>query len=140
MSAFRFSIPIEPRYSDLDPQWHVNNVRYLAYLEHARLTYLIQLGLWDGVDFNRLGVIVADVHVAYLAPITLGQKVRLEMRTVKIGNKSLTFEYRLVDEASGRQLATAETIMVAFDYDTQKSIPVPAGWRAKIAAFEGTEF
>ena len=26
-------------------------------------------------------MIVADVHVAYLAPITLGQKVRLGMRT-----------------------------------------------------------
>jgi acyl-CoA thioester hydrolase len=140
MPTFRFSIPIEARYSDLDPQWHVNNVRYLAYLEHARLTYLVQLGLWDGVDFNRLGLIVADIHIAYLLPMLLWQKTRLEMCTAKIGNKSLTFEYRLVDEANGQLLATAESVMVAFDYNTQQSIPVPAGWRAKISAFEGVEF
>jgi acyl-CoA thioester hydrolase len=140
MPEYRFHIPIEARYADLDPQWHVNNVRYLSYLEHARLTYLVQLGLWDGLDFNRLGVIVADIHIAYLAPMTLWQKTRLEMRTAKIGNKSLTFEYRLVDEASGGPLATAESVMVAFDYNTQQSIPVPADWRAKISAFEGFEF
>ena len=140
MPAYRFHIPIEVRYADLDPQWHVNNVRYLAYLEHARLTYLVQLGLWDGVDFNRLGLIVADIHIAYLAPMLLWQKVRLEMRVAKIGNKSLTFEYRLVDEANGEPLATAESIMVAFDYNSQKSIPVPADWREKISAFEGVAF
>jgi acyl-CoA thioester hydrolase len=140
MPEFRFHIPIEPRYADLDPQWHVNNVRYLAYLEHARLTYLVQLGLWDGVDFNRLGLIVADIHIAYLAPMLLWQKVRLEMRTAKIGNKSLTFEYRLLDESTGQLLATAESVMVAFDYNTQKSIPVPPEWRAKICAFEAADF
>jgi acyl-CoA thioester hydrolase len=140
MLEYRFHIPIEARYADLDPQWHVNNVRYLAYLEHARLTYLVQLGLWDGLDFNRLGLIVADIHIAYLAPMLLWQKTRLEMRTAKIGNKSLTFEYRLVDEASGDALATAESVMVAFDYNSQQSIPVPADWRAKISAFEGSEF
>lgn len=140
MPAYRFHIPIEVRYADLDPQWHVNNVRYLAYLEHARLTYLVQLGLWDGVDFNRLGLIVADIHIAYIAPMLLWQKVRLEMRVAKIGNKSLTFEYRLVDETNGEPLATAESVMVAFDYNTQKSIPVPADWREKISAFEGVAF
>lgn len=140
MPAYRFHIPIEVRYADLDPQWHVNNVRYLAYLEHARLTYLVQLGLWDGVDFNRLGLIVADIHIAYIAPMLLWQKVRLEMRVAKIGNKSLTFEYRLVDETNGEILATAESVMVAFDYNTQKSIPVPADWREKISAFEGVAF
>ena len=140
MPAYRFQIPIEVRYADLDPQWHVNNVRYLAYLEHARLTYLVQLGLWDGVDFNRLGLIVADIHIAYIAPMLLWQKVRLEMRVAKIGNKSLTFEYRLVDETNDELLATAESVMVAFDYNTQKSIPVPADWREKISAFEGVAF
>jgi acyl-CoA thioester hydrolase len=140
MPAYRFHIPIEVRYADLDPQWHVNNVRYLAYLEHARLTYLVQLGLWDGVDFNRLGLIVADIHIAYIAPMLLWQKVSLEMRVAKIGNKSLTFEYRLVDETNGELLATAESVMVAFDYNAQKSIPVPADWREKISAFEGVAF
>ena len=37
MADFRFYHPIEVRYGDLDPQGHVNNARYLTYLEQARI-------------------------------------------------------------------------------------------------------
>lgn len=140
MINFNFSIPIEPRYGDLDPQWHVNNVRYLAYLEQARLTYLVRLGLWDGKDFNKLGLIVADIHIAYVAPLELWQPATLEMRTDRIGTKSLTFVYRLTDAATGTLIANADSVMVAYDYNTQKSVRVPDDWRAKIAAFEHRSF
>ena len=46
------------------------------------------------------------MHIAYLAPVTLWQKIRLEMRVTRIGTKSLTFEYQIVDEASGEAVAT----------------------------------
>ena len=98
MSEFRFHLPIEVRYGDLDPQWHVNNARYLTFLEQGRMEYLRALGLWDGEDFFNLGLIVADVHIAYLAPMFLGQKVRLDLRVSKMGRKSLVIEYRLVDD------------------------------------------
>lgn len=137
MADFHFSIPIEARYGDLDPQWHVNNSRFLTFMEQARMAYLVHLGLWDGVDFNRLGLIVADVHAAYLAPMMLWQPVRMEIRAAKLGNKSLTFEYRLVDTAQGKILFTAETVMVAYDYDAHASMPVPALWRERISAFDG---
>lgn len=140
MPDFNFHILIEARYSDLDPQWHVNNVRYLTFMEQARLQYLLQLGLWDGQDFNRLGMIVADIHIAYVAPMLFGKSARLGLRVVKMGNKSFVFEYQLKDEASGDLLAKAESVMVAYDYAGQSSMPIPADWRAKISAFEGREF
>lgn len=140
MPDFRFHILVEARYSDLDPQWHVNNVRYLTFMEQARLKYLRQLGLWDGQDFNRLGMIVADIHIAYIAPILFEQTVRLELRVVKMGNKSFNFEYQFADEASGKLLAKAESVMVAYDYAGQCSIPIPPDWRAKISIFEGRDF
>ena len=137
MPEFRFHIPIEVRYGDLDPQWHVNNARYLSFLEQARMSYLVQLGLWDGQDFNRLGLIVADIHISYLAPMLIFHKYRLDQRVARLGNKSLIFEYQLVDEASGERMATAEAVMVAYDYDSHSSIPVPDAWRRKISEFEG---
>jgi acyl-CoA thioester hydrolase len=137
MANFRFILPLEVRYADLDPQWHVNNTRYLTFLEQGRMAYLVRLGLWDGVDFNQLGMIVADVHIAYLAPVTLWQKIRLEMRVTRIGTKSMAFEYQIVDDASGEAVARAESAMVAYDYEGHTSIPVPEDWRQKIAAFEG---
>lgn len=138
MSDFHFYLPIQIRYADLDPQWHVNNTRTLVFIEQARFDYLRHLNLWDGVDFFDLGLIVADVHMAYLAPIELEQKIRVGARVSRIGTKSLTFEYRVEEEATGKVLATAETVMVAYDYHRHTSIPVPADWRQKITTFEGT--
>ena len=60
MSTFHFIYPIQIRYGDLDPQWHVNNARFVTYLEQSRFAYLVELGLFDGKGFFDLGLIVAD--------------------------------------------------------------------------------
>lgn len=137
MSKFRFYYPIQIRYSDLDPQWHVNNTSFLKYLEQTRLAYLIELGLFDGVSFFDINLILADTHIAYLKPITLATKIRVGMRVVHIGTKSMRLEYRIEEKETGKVFARAETIHVAYDYRTKKSMPVPATWREKIAAYEG---
>ena len=137
MDLYRFVCPIQVRYGDLDPQGHVNNARILTYIEQARITYLQTLALWDGGSFLDLGLIVADVHVSYLAPITLKQSVEVGMRVSRLGNKSLTFEYQVEDAESHVALARGETVMVAYDYHQHASIPVPQGWREAIAGYEG---
>jgi acyl-CoA thioester hydrolase len=137
MSEFKFYYPLQIRYGDLDPQWHVNNAYTVIYIETARLNYIMAVGLFDGQSFFDLGLIVADVHVAYLAPIKLTQKIRVGVRVAKIGNKSLTFDYQIEDETDGSVLTRAETVMVCFDYHKQESKLVPDEWRTKISAFEG---
>lgn len=140
MTDYKFYQPIQVRYGDLDPQWHVNNTRTAVFIEQARFSYLMELGLFDGKSFFDLGLIVADMHIVYQAPILLGQSVRVGVRVAHIGNKSLKFEYQVEDAESGKVLTTAETVMVAYDYHAHQSIPVSSEWRAKISAFEGRNF
>ena len=140
MKTFNYSVPIDVRYGDLDPQWHVNNSRFLTFLEHARLSYLIHLELFDGQNFFDFNLIVADIHITYLAPIQLKQKVSVYIRCERIGNKSLTFVYEIRNEETQQVLSTAETIMVTYDYHQQKSIIVPDEWRKAISELEGVEF
>jgi acyl-CoA thioester hydrolase len=140
MPEFRFHAPIEVRYNDIDAQGHVNNARYLTYLETARTGYLRHLGLWDGRSFMDIGTIVGDIHIRYLAPVDLTQQIQVDMSIVKIGNKSFTIAYQIVDTITGSVKATAESIMIAFDYHLQSSVPVSAVWREKIGAFEGQDF
>lgn len=127
------------RYGDLDPQWHVNNSRALTFIEQARFDYLRKLELWDGQDFFKIGLIVADVHVAYLAPMYLGQSIEVRLRVARMGNKSLTFEYEMVDVQTEEVLTRADTIMVSYDYVQKTSMPIPDAWRKAIGAFEGME-
>ena len=140
MKTFNYSVPIDVRYGDLDPQWHVNNARFLTFLEHARLSYLMHLGLFDGVNFFDFHTIVADIHISYLAPIQLQQNVAVHIRCDRIGTKSLTFVYEIRDEDTQQVLATAETILVAYDYHQQKSTVVSDTWRKAISELEGIDF
>lgn len=136
MNDYKFFSPIQVRYGDLDPQWHVNNAHTVTFIETARFEYIQAVGLFDGQSFLDLSLIVADVHVVYLAPIKLGQKIRVGVRVAKIGTKSLTLEYQIEDEETGSVLTKAETVMVCFDYHKHASKPVPDEWREKIAVFE----
>lgn len=136
MTDFHFTYPIDIRYSDIDAQWHVNNTRYATYIESARLAYLKHLGLWDEKSFLNLGVIVADVHIAYRKPLFLGQNAEVRTRIAKIGTKSLQFEFQIIDVGSGEVCATAETINVAYDFRRETSIAVPELWRERISEHE----
>lgn len=137
MAAFNFYHPIEVRYGDLDPQGHLNNAKYLTYLEQARIAYIKRLGLWPGGSFLEIGIILADARLTFQRPVLFGQPVRVGVRVTRLGRKSLTMAYSLEDSGSGEALATGETVLVAYDYHTEETIPIPEAWRQAISQFEG---
>jgi acyl-CoA thioester hydrolase len=137
MSLFGFYHPIEVRYGDLDPQGHVNNASYLTFIEQARIAYIRHLGLWPGDSFLNIGVIVADVHLTFRAPILFGEDLQVGVRVTRLGNKSLTMEHVVEEAAAHTEFATASTVLVAYDYHAHQTILIPAEWRQVIARFEG---
>lgn len=140
MPDYKFTHPIEIRYGDLDPQGHLNNARYLTYFEQARIYYFAQLGLFNiGQSFMDIGVIMADVHLTYHAPVHFGTPINIGVRTSRLGNKSMTVEQAVNETASGKQLSSGEVVLVAYDYYKEVTIPIPADWRKVISEFEGLE-
>jgi acyl-CoA thioester hydrolase len=138
MTDFNFYHPIEVRYGDLDPQGHLNNAKYVTFFEQARIQYIRHLGLYtEGQSFMEIGVILADVHVAYRKPVEWGTPVKVGVRITKIGNKSMTVAQNVVHAQSGEVFAEGEVVMVAYDYHLGRSIPVPQEWREAVNRFEG---
>jgi acyl-CoA thioester hydrolase len=141
MADYHFHHPVEIRYGDLDPQGHVNNAKYLTYFEQARIAYMIDLGLFTkDQSFMEIGVILADVHIMYLAPVHFGEQVKVGVCATRIGNKSMTWEQNIIDASRGKELAKGEVVLVAYDYREAKTITIPRQWREKIKAFEQLEF
>ena len=137
MSEFRFHHPIEVRYGDLDPQGHLNNAKYLTYFEQARINYIQHLGLFSkGQSFSQIGIILANAHVFFKAAVQWGQQVRVGVRISRLGSKSMDMEYSMIDGETGEELATGSTVLVAYDYRTGQSTPIPDEWRETIARFE----
>jgi acyl-CoA thioester hydrolase len=138
MSGYHFYHPIEVRYGDLDPQGHVNNAKFLTYFEQARIEYWIQMGFFTkDQSFMEIGVIVADVHLIYLEPVYFGQNIKVGVRVVRLGNKSMTWEQNVVDADTDKELARGELVIVTYDYKVGKTISIPQEWRDKITQFEG---
>jgi len=131
---FRCSVSIPIRYADIDAQRHLNNVAYFAFMEHARVVYLREVGLWGGEDFQAIGMIVAEASCSYRAPARLGETVTVWIRVSHLGNKSFHFEYRLATERG--EIATGRTVQVCYDYAHQQSIPLPAEWREAMVSYE----
>jgi acyl-CoA thioester hydrolase len=125
MPDFRFYHPIEIRYGDLDPQGHVNNAKYLTYFEQARVYYLIQLGLFSkGQSFMDVGIIIADIHITFRTPVCYKDRIKVGVRTSKIGNKSMTMEQCVTNADTDEVFADGTVTLVAFDYREHKTIIV----------------
>ena len=137
MSNYHFYHPIEVRYGDLDPQGHVNNAKHLTYFEQARIAYKIKLGLFTkDQSFVEIGVILADIHITYFEPIYYGQNIKVGVHAARLGNKSMTWEQNIVDTDTGKELAKGKVILVTYDYQNEKPVPIPQEWREKISTFE----
>jgi acyl-CoA thioester hydrolase len=137
MAEYRYFHLIDVRYGDLDPQGHVNNAAFITYLEHARVSYIRELGLWDGKDFLKIGFILARIELDYKAPILITDKVEVGVRISRLGNKSLDMEYLIRDPKTDKTFGLGKTVQVAYDYNGKTTIPLPENWRSIIEDYEG---
>lgn len=131
---FRFSTKLKVRWRDLDSLGHVNNAVYLTYLEQARLHYMEAVGLsFDSRD--GAGMILAEITCTYRSPLLLGEQVTTWLRVSELRNSSFLFEYRMEGD-DGRLVATAQSVQVCYDYDAERSVPIPDAWRERLIDYE----
>ena len=137
MTDYHYYHLVEVRYGDLDPQGRVNNAKYLTYIEQGRVFYLRHLKLWEGSSFLDIGIIMADVHMTFKKAIQFGDPIRVGVRISRLGNKSMQSEYCIEDSRDGSIYATGASVLVAYDYRNERSVPIPEEWRRVIMEFEG---
>ncbi len=138
MEGFRYQLPMQVRFADLDVLGHLNNAKYLTYIEQARIVYVRDVCGWDG-DWTQLGMILARTEIDYKLPIAFEDQVKAYVRVSRLGGKSFDMEYLVTRQRDGGEeeiAATVKTIMVAYDYRQDTSIAVPDSWRERILAYE----
>lgn len=136
LKAFRFRKRVETRWSDMDEMHHVNNAVYLTYFEQARVYYFHEACQWD---WKNDGAILASANVNYIVPLRFPEAAFIYVRTAKIGTKSVELQYAIVrenEDGTKTLITVGSTVMVTFDYKTQKSIPVPDYIKERLLAYE----
>ncbi len=137
LSRFNIHFEYDVRFSDLDAMGHVNNARFLTYMETARVDYFLEVLDWSGkvADFN---LILARAEIDYRAPLHFPGRFSIYMGVTRIGSKSFDIEYLLIDSA-GVLCAEARTVQVAFDFQGGQTMLIPDEWRSRFRAFEGMQ-
>jgi acyl-CoA thioester hydrolase len=134
-AGWKHHIEVDVRFADVDMFDHVNNAKYLTYVESARVAYYTEVtGLTDPRTFNMT---VARAEIDFLAPAFYGQRLHVLSRASRIGTKSWTLEHEIRDAKSGETLARASTVNVYFHHETGKSHPLPSEIVEAIERFEG---
>jgi acyl-CoA thioester hydrolase len=135
---------VEVRLSDTDAMGHVNNARYLTYVEIARVGYYERVTgnpLPLGVHGAEEGMILAEIRVTYRNTAFYGETLTVESRVERIGRTSFTMLHRITAPESrygpARLVAIADSVLVSYDYKTERPIPVPDEWRSAMEAHEG---
>ncbi len=125
-----FTHTVQMRFSDTDSMGHVNNARFLTYLEDARIGFLTAIGA-DGEDFMGNGLIVARITIDYVRPILYnGDAVRVEAWVTRIGTKSFGVDYAILQGEN--TVANATSVLVAYDYAAGASRPLTEAERAAL--------
>lgn len=138
---YKISKDIEVRFSDVDALGHVNNAKFLGYMEDVRLEYMKHLfpELEYQKDFSIFPIILGDVYCRYISPAFLGETITVQTAVTQFGTKSFQMEYLLSDKQTKRQVATARTTMVMYDLKTAKTLVIPQDVKVRITAVEGRD-
>jgi acyl-CoA thioester hydrolase len=133
MDGYHYVQRREVEFRDVDTAEHVNNAVYLTYLETARIGYLRE-ALGDGFLY-QLSLILAHVTVDFRSPARFPETLEIGSRVPRVGTKSFAMDHE-VRGADGRLVLEASSVLVAYDYEADASMPVPEEWRRRLDAYE----
>lgn len=118
----RLVVPV--RFGDLDPLGHVNNVSFGSYVEEGRAA-LNRLAFPKTMrQEQRLRIVIADVHIAYLAEAHYPGEIEVLSGVGHIGRSSYRIDSALFQK--GQCIAVAESVLVNTRDQVPASLPQSA--------------
>ncbi|HJQ34434.1 MAG TPA: thioesterase family protein [Pyrinomonadaceae bacterium] len=122
-----FSTRINVRFGDCDP---VGLVYYPVLLHYCHAAMEEFFAARCGVAYarlmseRRLGFPTVNVRAEFFAPLVYGDEASVEVWVSRVGESSVTFEYRLRRAADGHLCASVTLIQVAMNLDERRAVPV----------------
>lgn len=113
----------------LDQFGHMNVRWYAHFFDDASLQFLALLRL-SGGNGALSHCVTARATTSFSAEVMAGTCIRILGSIAKIGTKSVTLEFRMIDALSARDYAHCETVEVFVDAQTHQSIEIPSEIRS----------
>ncbi len=113
-----FATKIKVRGYHEDRFGHVNNARYLEFLEEGRWDYLDERGPRNG--FSALGMFPVVVHlsVSYRRQASAGDSLRVTTRMSEAGSRKFVMHQEVIQEKDEKICCEADVSIVLVDAQT----------------------
>jgi acyl-CoA thioester hydrolase len=107
---------VRVRYAETDQMGVVYHANYLVWCDIGRTQYLKALGA-NYAELERSGTMLAvsDASIRYHASARYDEVIRIETTLREVRSRALTFDYEIINAASGTRLASASTVLVSLD-------------------------
>ncbi|MBY5993418.1 acyl-CoA thioesterase [Ferrimonas balearica] len=125
-----FSQQFAPRFMETDALGHINNTVIPVWFEEGR-TPIFELFV-PQLDLSRWNLILASIQVDFLAQTYYGKPITVETRIARLGSSSFDVEQQVVQD--GQVTARGKAVMVHFDYQSNRSAPIPESIRQQLEA------
>lgn len=132
MTGKTFTCTLQVRWGDSDRLGHVNNTRFVEYLQEGRVQFL---NTALEVSGPRGAAVVRKLTTDFLHPILDDSgPLTIELWITRIGNTSYGVQH-VVTDRDGTVCARAEALMVAFDLATSSSRALSENERGVLAQY-----
>ena len=112
------------RWDDIDAFGHVNNAKYLTYIQEARFQWSFYQYASKNENPTLVEMVVAKAEIDYLVPIYEGGRFYdVNLWVESIGNSSFVMGYEVVGD-NGVVHAKVKSVQVAVSMETKKSRPL----------------
>ncbi len=128
-------IKIKVRGYHIDMYQHVNNARYLEFLEEARWEYVESVIPLDDLMKEGYGFAVVNININYRNPAYINQILEISSNMATISRRSATIHQQIFIENSKTKIADADVTFVMIDIKTGKSIPLEGEIRSILEKF-----
>ena len=132
---FHHSIPVQIRFNDIDMLGHVNNTVYFSFFDLGKARYFEEVKKGH-FDLSHIDIVVANINVNFLAPITFYENVEVKTQVVSIGKSSFKMRQIIQNSDSGEVKCECTTIMVAFDTKKQCADTLKSDWIDLLCNYE----
>ncbi len=107
-----------------DIMGHLTTRYYVAMFDDAAYHFLFNVFGWSGAtdENGEMGWVDVRHIIEYQAEVAAGDVLEIRASLVKIGSKSLTARYEMINLGNDELAATLECIYVLFDMNTRKGL------------------
>ena len=126
--------PIKVRGYHLDLYGHVNNARYLEFLEEARWAYFEATHSLEWFTESGLAFVVVNININYRRPAFMNEQLVVHTGVKSLSHRSAVIHQRITLDDMSTVVSEADITFVLFDEKQNKAIVIDGDARKMLEA------